>query len=152
MVGEPGALKQMVDAYQRLGGNIVCAQEVPAEKTGSYGIITPGQGDGRTTEVLGLVEKPKPEEAPSRLGVVGRYILQPEVMDILGQGETGAGGEIQLTYGMAQLIGKQPFHALTVDAVRHDCGDKAGFVIANLAIGLGRPDLAPRIEDFLSRR
>ena len=152
MVGKPGALKQMVDAYGELGGNVICAQEVPADKTGSYGIITPGTTNGAATEVKGLVEKPSPEDAPSRLGVVGRYILQPEVMDILGQGNRGAGGEIQLTDGIAQLIGTQPFHALKVDAVRHDCGDKAGFVLANLAIALERDDLRPRIEDFLASR
>ena len=152
MVGQPGALKQMVDAYAELGGNIVCAQEVPADKTASYGIITPGATKGTATEVRGLVEKPSPEEAPSRLGVVGRYILQPEVMDVLGEGQRGAGGEIQLTDGMAQLIGKQPFHALKVDAVRHDCGDKAGFVLANLAIALDRDDLRPRIEEYLASR
>ena len=152
MIGTPGALKQMVDAYARLGGNIICATEVPADKTGSYGIITPGNTDGAATEVCGLVEKPAPDKAPSRLGVVGRYILQPEVMAILEKGERGAGGEIQLTDAMAGLIGHQPFHALTVDAVRHDCGDKAGFVLANLAIALERPDLAPRIEEFLRSR
>jgi UTP--glucose-1-phosphate uridylyltransferase len=152
MVGAPGALKQMIDAYTKFGGNIVCAQEVPAAKTGSYGIITPGDRDGSATEVKGLVEKPKPEDAPSRLGVVGRYILQPEIMDILGHGERGSGGEIQLTDGMAKLIGQQPFHALTVDAVRYDCGDKAGYVLANLAIALARDDLRPAIEEFLGRR
>ena len=152
MVGTPGALKQMVDAYATLGGNIVCAADVPADKTASYGIITPGTRDGNATEVLGLVEKPAPADAPSRLGVVGRYILQPEVMAVLARGERGAGGEIQLTDAMAGLIGRQPFHALSVDAVRHDCGDKAGFVLANLAIALGRADLAPRIEEFLARR
>jgi UTP--glucose-1-phosphate uridylyltransferase len=152
MLGKPGALKQMVDAYSRLGGNIICAQEVPADKTASYGIITPGSLDGSATEVRGLVEKPRPEDAPSTLAVVGRYILQPEVMTILESGERGAGGEIQLTDGMAQLIGKQPFHALKVDAVRHDCGDKAGFVIANLAIALDRPDLGPRIREYLASR
>ena len=152
MVGQPGALKQMVDAYGQLGGNIVCAQEVPADRTGSYGIITPGETRGAATEVRGLVEKPSPEDAPSRLGVVGRYILQPDVMDVLGRGERGAGGEIQLTDAMAQLIGNQSFHALKVDAVRHDCGDKAGFVLANLAIALDRPDLAPRIEEYLASR
>ena len=152
MVGEPGALKQMVDAYAELGGNIVCATEVPADKTASYGIITPGARHGNATEVLGLVEKPAPADAPSRLGVVGRYILQPQVMAILDRGECGAGGEIQLTDAMAGLIGKQPFHALKVDAVRHDCGDKAGFVLANLALALDRPDLAPQIEEFLANR
>jgi UTP--glucose-1-phosphate uridylyltransferase len=152
MVGRPGALKQMIDAYAALGGNVVCAQKVPADKTGSYGIITPGRADGDATEVRGLVEKPKPADAPSRLAVVGRYILQPEVMDILGKGERGAGGEIQLTDAMAQLIGKQPFHAIKVDAVRHDCGDKAGYVLANLAIALDRDDLRPKIEEYLASR
>ena len=152
MVGKPGALKQMIDAYAELGGNIVCAQEVPADKTGSYGIITPGATNGNATEVKGLVEKPRPEDAPSRLGIVGRYILQPEVMAILEKGERGAGGEIQLTDGMAKLIGQQPFHAVTVDAVRHDCGDKAGYVLANLAIALEREDLRPKIEEYLARR
>ena len=152
MIGKPGALKQMVDAYQGLGGNIVCAQEVPAEKTGSYGIITPGAANGAVTEVKGLVEKPNPAEAPSRLAIVGRYILQPEVMKLLGKGERGAGGEIQLTDGMAKLVGRQPFYAIKVDAVRHDCGDKAGFVLANLAIALDRDDLRPKIEEYLASR
>ena len=152
MIGEPGALKQMVDAYAELGGNIVCAMEVPAGKTANYGIITPGETSGRATEVRGLVEKPTPAEAQSRLAVVGRYILQPEVMAILDARESGAGGEIQLTDAMAQLIGRQPFHALTVDAARHDCGDKLGFVTANLALALARDDLRPGIEQFLAAR
>jgi UTP--glucose-1-phosphate uridylyltransferase len=152
MVGTPGALKQMVDAYNIHGGNIVCAAEVPADKTASYGIITPGASNGNATEVRGLVEKPQPADAPSRLGVVGRYILQPEVMALLERGERGAGGEIQLTDAMAGLIGTQPFHAVTADAVRHDCGDKAGFVLANLAIALDRADIAPRIEEYLASR
>ena len=121
-----------------------------AEKTASYGIITPGETRGKLTEVNGLVEKPAPDVAPSRLGVVGRYILQPEVMRVLDRQEKGAGGEIQLTDAMAQLIGKQPFHALKVDAVRHDCGDKAGYVIANLALALGRDELAPKIREYIS--
>ena len=152
MVGKPGALKQMVDAYAELGGNVVCAMEVAPEKTASYGIITPGQVNGPATEVRGLVEKPRPDEAPSRLAVVGRYILQPEVMSILEQGKCGVGGEIQLTDGMSELIGRQPFHALKVDAVRHDCGNKAGFVLANLAIALESAELAPQIEDYLASR
>jgi len=152
MAGKPGALRQMVDAWQQVGGNLLCAEEVPRERTASYGIITPGRTDGALTEVLGLVEKPAPAEAPSNLAVIGRYILQPEVMRILDQGEAGAGGEIQLTDAMARLIGSQPFHALRVDAVRHDCGDKAGFVIANLALALERGDIAPRIRDYLAGR
>jgi UTP--glucose-1-phosphate uridylyltransferase len=151
MVGKPGALKQMVDAWGSVGGNLVATEEVPAEKTASYGIITPGATSGDLTEVRGLVEKPDPKEAPSRLGVIGRYILQPDVMRVLDKGERGAGGEIQLTDAMAKLIGEQPFHALKVDAVRHDCGDRAGFVIANLAMALERHDVAPKVRDYLSK-
>jgi UTP--glucose-1-phosphate uridylyltransferase len=142
----------MVAAYEQVGGNIVCTEEVPRERTASYGIVTPGTRDGRLTEVRGLVEKPKPEEAPSNLGVVGRYILQPEVMDILDAKEQGAGGEIQLTDAMAKLIGRQAFHGLTVEAERHDCGDKIGFVKANLALALARDDVASAIRAFLAGR
>jgi UTP--glucose-1-phosphate uridylyltransferase len=152
MVGVPGALRQMVDAYGELGGNIVCAEQVSADKTASYGIITPGKVTGRVTEVKGLVEKPRPEDAPSTQAVIGRYILQPEVMAALDAQEAGAGGEIQLTDALAKLIGKQDFHAVTVNAVRHDCGDKAGFVLANLALGMDDPDVGPKLRDFLSRR
>jgi UTP--glucose-1-phosphate uridylyltransferase len=150
MVGRPGCLAAMVEAYERVGGNIVCAQEVPADRTASYGIITPGARDGRLTEVRGLVEKPKPAEAPSNLAIVGRYILQPEIMPILAGLGKGAGGEIQLTDGMAALIGTQAFHGLTFDGDRHDCGDARGFVVANLALGLGRADIAPALRAFLA--
>ena len=150
MAGTPGALKQMVEAYNRVGGNIVCAEEVAPEKTGSYGIVTPGASDGNLTEVRGLIEKPKPEVAPSRLGVIGRYILQPEVMKELDAQETGAGGEIQLTDAMAKLIGTQPFHAVKVDAVRHDCGDRQGYVLATLALALEREDLGPVVREFMA--
>ena len=152
MAGTPGALAQMVEAYNRVGGNIVCAEEVAAEKTGSYGIVTPGATNGNLTEVRGMVEKPAPEVAPSRLGVIGRYILQPEVMGVLDRQEPGAGGEIQLTDAMAKLIGQQPFHAVKVDAVRHDCGDRQGYVLATLALALEREDLAPAVREFLAKR
>jgi UTP--glucose-1-phosphate uridylyltransferase len=152
MHGKPGALKQMVDAWEKVGGgNMLCTEEVPQDRTASYGIIAPGKRDGAITEVVGVVEKPSPDVAPSNLGVIGRYILQPEVMHILDKGETGAGGEIQLTDAMAQLIGKQPFHATTVDAARYDCGDKAGYVIANMALGLEREDIGPAIRAFIER-
>lgn len=151
MSGTPGALKQMVEAWDGVGGNLVATEEVPPEKTRSYGIITPGKGNGALTEVRGLVEKPDPADAPSRLGIIGRYILQPEVMGVLDAGETGAGGEIQLTDAMAKLIGRQPFHALTVNAARYDCGDPAGFVIANLAMAVQRDDVAPKVRDFIAR-
>ena len=152
MHGTPGALRQMVDAWEKVGGgNMLCTEEVPQERTASYGIIAPGKRDGAITEVVGVVEKPSPDVAPSNLGVIGRYILQPEVMQILDRGEKGAGGEIQLTDAMAQLIGKQPFHATTVDAARYDCGDKAGYVIANLALALERQDIGPAIREFMER-
>jgi UTP--glucose-1-phosphate uridylyltransferase len=152
MLGSPNCLAQMVAAYDKVGGNIVCAQDVPRERTASYGIVTPGAQDGALTEVKGLVEKPKPDDAPSTLGIVGRYILQPEIMPLLAEIGRGAGGEIQLTDGMAALIGRQPFHALTFNGERHDCGDSAGFVMANLAVALRRPDLAPALRAFLAGR
>lgn len=150
MVGAPGCLKQMVEAYEQVGGNIICAQEVPKERTGSYGIITPGVRDGALTEVLGLVEKPDPATAPSNLAIVGRYILQPEVMSVLAAQGVGAGGEIQLTDAMAQMIGQQPFHGLTFDGTRYDCGDKAGFIMANIALAVERPDIGPAVRAFVA--
>jgi UTP--glucose-1-phosphate uridylyltransferase len=149
MHSKVSCLKQMVDAYAKVGGNVIAVEEVPHERTGSYGIVTPGKRDGRMTEVLGLVEKPKPDVAPSNLAVIGRYILQPEVMTILGEHRKGAGGEIQLTDAMAQLIGKQPFHGYTFDGVRHDCGDKAGHIIANIALALERDDVGPAVRAYL---
>lgn len=150
MVGEPGCLKQMMAAYAEVGGNLVCAEEVAPEDTRKYGIITPGARNGAVTEVQGLVEKPDPADAPSNLGVIGRYILQPEVMDILASQEEGAGGEIQLTDALAQLIGQQPFHGVTFAGKRYDCGDKSGFVTATLALALERPELAPAIRAFMA--
>ena len=146
----PGALRQMVEAWEKVGGNLVATEEVPAERTRAYGIIDPGATDGALTEVRGLVEKPDPADAPSRLGVIGRYILQPEVLRVLDAGETGAGGEIQLTDALAKLIGTQPFNAIKVDAVRYDCGDHTGFVIANLALALAREDVGPKVRDFIA--
>ncbi|WP_414696236.1 UTP--glucose-1-phosphate uridylyltransferase [Parasphingorhabdus sp.] len=146
MVGSPGCMKQMVQAYEQLGGNIVCALEIPIEKTPSYGVIDPGKREGAITEVKGLVEKPAAGTAPSNLILPGRYILQPEVMRILETQEAGAGGEIQLTDAMAQLIGKQPFHGMTFDGARYDCGSKAGYVEANLALGLAHPEIGSDIR------
>jgi len=151
MIGAPGCVAQMVAAYEKVGGNIVCVQDVPRERTASYGIITPGAADGRLTEVKGLVEKPQPEVSPSTLAVVGRYILQPEIMQLLDTQEKGAGGEIQLTDAMARMIGTQPFHGVTFEGERHDCGDKTGFVIANLALALKRADVAPAVQAFIAR-
>ncbi|HEX8384108.1 MAG TPA: UTP--glucose-1-phosphate uridylyltransferase GalU [Sphingomonas sp.] len=148
MVGAPNFLKQMVEAYAAVGGNIVGALEVPDEETDKYGVISPGRTDGRLTEVTALVEKPARGTAPSNLMIPGRYILQPEVMKVLDDPVTGAGGEIQLTDAMAQLIGRQPFHGYTFDGQRYDCGDKAGYIQANLALALARDDIGPAVRDF----
>ncbi|MCK8457231.1 UTP--glucose-1-phosphate uridylyltransferase GalU [Sphingomonas faeni] len=151
MVGKPGFMKQMVEAYNQVGGNVIGALEVPDSETDKYGIISPGAIDGRLTEVTALIEKPKRGTAPSNLMIPGRYILQPEVMRILETQEKGAGGEIQLTDAMAQLIGNQPFHGFTFDGQRYDCGDKAGYIQANLAIALSRDDIGPAVRQFAER-
>ena len=149
MVGSPGCMKQMVDAYEKVGGNLISVLEVPHDKVSSYGVIAPGKVAGNITEVQGLVEKPKAEDAPSNLIISGRYILQPDVMRVLEAQEKGAGGEIQLTDAMAQMIGQQPFHAVKFDGERYDCGDKAGFITANIALALARPDIGPAVREWL---
>nr|WP_310525268.1 UTP--glucose-1-phosphate uridylyltransferase [Polymorphobacter sp.] len=143
------ALAEMHSAYQSLGGNIISVLEVPEDHTNRYGIVTPGTTTGKLTEVKGLVEKPAPGTAPSRLAAIGRYILQPEVMTILARGKRGAGNEIQLTDAMAELIGVQPFHALTFTGTRFDCGDKAGHITANIALALEREDVGPAVREWL---
>ncbi|MBL9069301.1 MAG: UTP--glucose-1-phosphate uridylyltransferase GalU [Sphingopyxis sp.] len=149
MHGSPGCMKQMVDAYDRVGGgNLLSVLEVPREQVSSYGVIAPGRRDGALTEVTGLVEKPRVDEAPSNLIISGRYILQPEVMQVLAAQEKGAGGEIQLTDAMAAMIGSQPFNAVTFDGARYDCGSKAGYIQANLAIALERDDMADDVRAF----
>lgn len=150
MVGRPGALSQMVMAYRDVGGgNIVAAEEKPHHEVKRYGVVDPGAVRGNATEVKGLVEKPDPANAPSNLCIIGRYILQPEVFAILDKQERGAGNEIQLTDAMAQMIGTMPFHAVKTDCARYDCGDKVGFLHANLAVGLSRPDIAPQLKTIL---
>ena len=150
MVGSPNCTRQLVDAYEKVGGNVVAVLEVPPEETHKYGVITPGAVDGKLTEILGLVEKPAPGTAPSNLMLPGRYVLQPEIMDALGKVGRGAGGEIQLTDAMAAMIDKQPFHGLTFDGERHDCGHMLGFVIANVALALKRGDVAPAVRAFIA--
>ena len=151
MYGKPNCLAQMVEAYERVGGNIVAALEVPDSETHKYGVIDPGEVKGRLTEIRGMVEKPAQGTAPSNLMLPGRYILQPQVMRELDAQEPGAGGEIQLTDAMAKLIGKQPFNAFLFDGERYDCGSAAGFVIANLAVALHRDDVGNAVRTFLNR-
>ena len=151
MVGKPGCLAQMVEAYQQVGGNLISVLEVPREEVSSYGVIDPGATDGTLTEVRGLVEKPLVAEAPSNKIISGRYILQPEVMRTLEGQEKGAGGEIQLTDALARMIGEQPFHAVTFAGTRYDCGSKAGGIEATLALALQREDIGQDVRRMAQR-
>ena len=144
-------LAQMMDAYRTVGGNLLSVFEVPREQTNRYGILDVAADDGRLVAVKGLVEKPAPEKAPSNLSIQGRYILQPEVFGHLSAFEKGAGGEIQLTDAMAKLIGRQPFHGFRFEGARHDCGDKLGFVLANVAYALRRGDMAATVRAELRK-
>lgn len=151
MVGTPGCLTQMVEAYDEVGGNLISVLEVPRDEVSSYGVIDPGTSSGALTEVRGLVEKPAVEQAPSNKIISGRYILQPEVMRTLEGQEKGAGGEIQLTDAMARMIGRQPFHAVTFAGRRYDCGSKTGFIEATIALALEREDLGPEVRRIAQR-
>lgn len=149
--GGTGCMKQMVDAYHEVGGNLISVLEVPRDEVSSYGVIDPGAEKGALTEVNGLVEKPPVDQAPSNKIISGRYILQPEVMRVLEAQEKGAGGEIQLTDAMAKMIGPQPFHAVTFDGKRYDCGSKLGFVEATLALALEREDMGAEVRAMAER-
>ena len=149
VLAETPCLKQLVDAYAETGGNVVAVMDVPREHTDRYGILDVSSDDGRRVEVAGLVEKPDPAVAPSTLSIIGRYILLPEVFDHLARQESGAGGEIQLTDAMARMIGGSPFHGVRFEGRRFDCGDRVGFVHANVAFALARDDLREDVEAFL---
>ncbi|MGB8364661.1 MAG: UTP--glucose-1-phosphate uridylyltransferase [Rhizomicrobium sp.] len=150
LVGKPSGLSVMMQAYEDVGGGvIVAAEEKPLPETRRYGVIAPGATRGHITEVRGVVEKPEPAKAPSRLCIIGRYILQPEIFVELDRQDKGAGDEIQLTDSMARLIGRMPFHAVRTGCERYDCGDKVGFLHANIAVGLRRPDIAPSLREIL---
>jgi UTP--glucose-1-phosphate uridylyltransferase len=151
VLADTPCLRQLADAYRDTGGNVVAVTEVPPEHTNRYGILKTGKDDGRLVEVLGLVEKPEPKDAPSNLSIIGRYVLMPEVIGYLSRMERGAGGEVQLTDGMARLIGTQPFHGLRYEGRRFDCGDKVGFLEAQIAYALKRPDLADAVQAFLKK-
>lgn len=136
-----GCLAQMLDAYNQHGGNILAVEPVPEDQAHQYGIVSVGKGDGPVLPIDGMVEKPKPGTAPSNLTILGRYILQPEIFDILSDGERGAGGEIQITDAMKRLLQTQPFFALKYEGQTFDCGSKLGFLLANVAYALDREDL-----------
>jgi UTP--glucose-1-phosphate uridylyltransferase len=141
MAASPPALAQAVAAYDKVGGNIVVVEPAPEGEAHKYGIVALGQRDGRLAPMTGMVEKPAPGTEPSNLFISGRYILQPEIFDLLAAQEAGAGGEIQLTDAMVKLMTSQSFHALEYDGVTYDCGDKIGLLRANVAFALARPDL-----------
>jgi UTP--glucose-1-phosphate uridylyltransferase len=144
-------MAQLAQAYKETGGSVVAVVEVPHDQTNRYGILKIGEDDGSLVEVTGLVEKPNPDVAPSNLSIIGRYILMPEVIEHLSRMERGAGNEVQLTDAMAKLIGHSPFHGLRFEGDRFDCGDKVGFLEAQIAFSLARPDLAGDVRAFLKK-
>ena len=143
-------VREMVEAYT--DGNMVAVMDVPREQTNAYGIVTPGNDDGRVVQIDGLVEKPHPDDAPSTIGVVGRYIITPAVFDTLAEQERGAGGEIQLTDALAKQIGKAPFDGLRFSGERFDCGSKLGFLQANVAFALQKDEMADDLRHWLGTR
>jgi UTP--glucose-1-phosphate uridylyltransferase len=150
-IDTPSCTAQLVAAHGKTGGNVVAVMDVPRDQTKSYGIAAVKAGRDGLAEITGLVEKPKPEAAPSTLAIIGRYVLMPEVFDHLDKHETGAGGEIQLTDAMAKMIGNQPFHALTYAGQRYDCGTRLGFLEANCAVALNRDDTKADTRALLGR-
>ena len=151
VLAEQPCMAQLAEAHRATGGCVVAVTEVPREQTNRYGILDVGEDDGRMVAVRGLVEKPKPEVAPSNLSIIGRYVLTAEVMGHLARQERGAGGEVQLTDAMARLIGHVPFHGLRYEGRRFDCGDKIGFLEAQIAFALKRPEMAGAVRAFLER-
>jgi UTP--glucose-1-phosphate uridylyltransferase len=143
-------LGEMVDNFK--GGNMIAVMDVPADQTRSYGIVTPGSDDGHLIEVKGLVEKPAPEDAPSSIAVVGRYIIDPSIFETLSNQEQGAGDEIQLTDALAKQIGHTPFHGLRFSGERFDCGSKLGFLQANFAFAMQNDSLAEPLKRWMKDR
>jgi UTP--glucose-1-phosphate uridylyltransferase len=148
-----GCLAQMIDAAEALdsNANIIAVEEVPADRVHMYGVVGVGESKGKAFSITKMVEKPKASEAPSNLSITGRYILQPEIFDILEKQAAGAGGEIQLTDAMVALARTQPFYGLAFEGRSYDCGSKIGFLSANVAYGLERPDLAPEFRAEIKR-
>ncbi|MDB2324908.1 UTP--glucose-1-phosphate uridylyltransferase GalU [Alphaproteobacteria bacterium] len=143
-------LGEMVDNFK--GGNMIAVMDVPADQTRSYGIVTPASDDGHLIEVKGLVEKPAPEDAPSSIAVVGRYIIDPSIFETLSNQEQGAGDEIQLTDALSKQIGHTPFHGLRFSGERFDCGSKLGFLQANFAFAMQNDSLAEPLKRWMKDR
>jgi UTP--glucose-1-phosphate uridylyltransferase len=151
ILSERPCLQQMIEAYNTTGGNMVGVVDVPREQTNRYGILDVSSDDGRLVKVKGMVEKPDPSKAPSNISVIGRYILQPEVFGYLEDKTTGAGGEIQLTDSMAKLVDNQAFHGLRFEGTRYDCGNKVGFIEANVAFALAHPTMGSAVREALRK-
>ena len=150
VLADTPCLAQMIDVHRDVGGNLVAAMDVKREQVDRYGIVDSAVVDGNLVEVRNLVEKPRPDEAPSTLAVIGRYILTPQVFAFLDRRQRGAGGEIQLTDALARMIGQGPFHAFRFEGERFDCGDKLGFLQANIACALTRDDLRDELKSYLT--
>lgn len=151
MLSEPSCIGQLKAIHEKTKGNVLAVMDVPREQTDRYGIVAVKNDDGKMGEVTGMVEKPKPAEAPSTLSIIGRYILLPDVFGHLDRHEKGAGGEIQLTDAMAKMIGNTPFHAPRFTGKRYDCGNPLGFIEANVAVALHRADTAKAARAVVER-
>lgn len=148
---ERPCLSDLIEVHQQTGGNVVSVMPVPRDETSRYGIVATPEGGGRIREVTDLVEKPPIEDAPSNLALIGRYVLEPSIMDHLDKTERGAGGEVQLTDALCRDIGKHPFHAVELSGRRYDCGTKVGYLEANVALALERTDLGGDAEAAVRR-
>lgn len=146
---ETPVLHQMAKEFDRLRASMVAVIDVPREDTSKYGILEAEPAHNGTMRVKSMIEKPKPEDAPSTIAAIGRYIFTPRIFDFLGNHKKGAGGEIQLTDAMAALLDEQPIFGYRFDGTRFDCGDKAGFLMANLAFGLDRPELGDTLREYI---
>ena len=151
MLMQPGCLKQMLTAYEKHGGNVIAVEEVPWEQVSRYGLVDVGEEDETGFEITSMVEKPKREDAPSNLIISGRYILQPDIFDILDDQEPGAGGEIQITDAMKRLSETQRFTGFRYRGRTYDTGTKTGFLLVNVAYALSRPDVAPELRGELAQ-
>lgn len=144
-------LKEMIGVYETRGASVVAVMEIPPEDSTSYGIIEPGEADGNLVEIKSIVEKPEPEDAPSNLAVIGRYLFTPAIFDALAQTKPGRGGEIQLTDGIQILLADEPVYALIFTGTRHDLGRKDDWLRATVQVALDREDLGPEFGGFLAR-
>jgi UTP--glucose-1-phosphate uridylyltransferase len=148
---ESPCIGEMIAAYAKQPGNYIAVAPVPADQAHQYGIVGVEDPKAKTSRITQMIEKPKPGTAPSNLHISGRYILEPEIFSILDAGERGAGGEIQITDAMIRLAQRRPFYAHRFDGTIYDCGSKIGFLAANVAYALARPDLAPALRSELKK-